>query len=96
MRWKLIILSSLIVSFVSASAWFVLANFIFHAPLFLNSNWLYLQIFVLILVITAVSTYIYRHTATRRKTQAFLTSILTIFFVFALLFGFNFIANSAF
>ncbi len=86
MRWKLIILSSLIISFVSASVWLVLTKFVFHAALFLTGGWLYLQALLLILIVAMLGVYIYRHTSQRRKTQAISVSLLTFVLVFAFLF----------
>lgn len=86
MRWKLIILASLVVSTVTAGAWFALANFVFRTPLFLRDNWFYLQAFALVVVINAVSIFVYRRTARNRKTQAFLASILTLVLLIAFLF----------
>jgi uncharacterized BrkB/YihY/UPF0761 family membrane protein len=90
MRWKLIILSSLIVSFVSASTWFALTRLVFQRELFLPGNWLYLQAFVLVLIISAISIYIYRHTSQRRKTQALLSSVFTFFLILAFLSAFSY------
>ena len=86
MRWKLIILSSLIISFVSAGAWCALTTLVFHTALFLPGNWIYLQVLGLILIVTVLGIYIYRHTSQRRKTQVFLAITLVIISTSAFLF----------
>ena len=93
MRWKLIILSSLIISFVSASAWLALAKLVIHAAIFPTGIGFYLQAFILVLITTVLGVYIYRHTSQRRKLQAILTSLLTLVLIFAFLFVFSIVID---
>jgi hypothetical protein len=85
MRWKLVILATLAVSVVTASAWYLLATFGLRTPLFLENNWFYLQAFILIVIINTISISIYRRTSKRRKIQAFTASMLTLFLIIGLL-----------
>jgi hypothetical protein len=83
MRWKLITLSSLIAALIFVLVWFILAQFNARLPIFLLNNWFYWRISGLILIITINAIFVYRHTAKRRKTQAFLASLFTFFLILA-------------
>jgi uncharacterized BrkB/YihY/UPF0761 family membrane protein len=91
MRWKLVILASLITALAASGAWFLLARLVFNLPLFLTGNWFYFEAAVLILIINTVSISIYRRTSRRRKTQAFIASMLTLALIFAFLFAFEYL-----
>ena len=79
MRWKLVLLASLIAALLSVAVWGTLAIGAFGSARELaRHDWIFLGsglIPVIFFVFAGVFTY--RHTARRRKTQAILSAILT-------------------
>ena len=81
MRWKLLVLVSLVAALVACGIWSLLMTIMFG-----YSNRLIQPHYWLLLAIAAVPPlmsgvggfFIYRHTARRRKTQAMLTVLLTL------------------
>jgi hypothetical protein len=92
MRFKLVLLTSLIASMfgVGFSIVLILATFgaselLTNAPLGpASGRWLYLALLLPPLLVAVLGgIFAYRHTANRRKLQAFLTGILVLLFCFA-------------
>lgn len=85
MRLKLVLIASLVAALVgsSASLAIILGRFsslrVLSAP-----DLVVISTFVLpVVVVVLAATFVYRHTARRRKTQALLTGILAAFFSLA-------------
>jgi uncharacterized membrane-anchored protein len=85
MRLKLVLAASLLAAFVGAGSCIALVFGLFSvnalsSPGLLVSSTLLLPV----LAIVCSSIFVYRHTARRRKLQAFLTAILAMVLTFAL------------
>lgn len=86
MRWKLILITSSAISLISFGLQLLLLRFVFGCPLYFfvcgqAPNQFSKADFVAFLTLTlpAIASFsVYRHTARRRKTQAFLTFIFSI------------------
>src|SRR6266571_7693241 len=80
MRWKLIILTSLISALVAFGAWSATAiGFFGSAVAFARHDWLLLSSVLIPLVFSLLAgVFVYRHTARRRKTQATFTGLLSL------------------
>lgn len=81
MRWKLLLLVSLIAALVACGAWSLLIMIIFghSARPMQPHDWLLLASAAVPLAMAGVAGFfIYRHTSRRRKTQAMLTILLTL------------------
>ena len=82
MRWKLLAIVSFAAALVACGLWSVLVIGVFGSARALASNdWLLLSTALIPLGIAAYcGVFVYRHTASRRKTQATLTVILALLF----------------
>ena len=87
MRWKLMLIASLLAAFISVGLSLSLLTagqrfHLFDRPIYIQAGIL----LVTLAAIVAASIFVYRHTARRRSLQAILTSILTALLV-ALILG---------
>ncbi|HYR76787.1 MAG TPA: hypothetical protein VEM96_13185 [Pyrinomonadaceae bacterium] len=80
MRWKLLVLVSLVAAFIACGLWSGLVIGIFGTAGSLARNqWLLLSSAIVPLAMAVYSgVFVYRHTSRRRKTQAALTAILAL------------------
>jgi hypothetical protein len=79
MRLKLVLAASLVAAFVGAGSCIALVLGVFSVKALSNPGLLVASTLLLpILTIVFASIFVYRHTARRRKLQAFLTAILAI------------------
>jgi hypothetical protein len=80
MRWKLLVLVSLIAALLALGLWSALAIVVFGSARDLaHSDWLLLSSLVVPLGLAAYAgVFVYRHTARRRKTQLAFTVLLTL------------------
>ena len=80
MRWKLLLLASLVAAVLSFGLWCALTIALFGTAAELaRHDWILLLSFLLPLGLAIYAgVFVYRHTARRRKTQALMTAILTI------------------
>ncbi|HVS21016.1 MAG TPA: hypothetical protein VHD88_04170 [Pyrinomonadaceae bacterium] len=81
MRWKLLVIASIVAALVACGLWSTLAIGLFGTARDLaRHDWLLLASAAVPLAVTAFAgVFIYRHTARRRKTQAVFTVLLTLF-----------------
>lgn len=85
MRWKLIVITTLVISLISAGLQITLLRLLFGCSFYLNctaaagqtSKFDLLSILTLVLSFMAAF-FVYRHTARRRKLQAVMTFIFSI------------------
>jgi hypothetical protein len=85
MRLKLVIAASLLAAFVGAGSCIALVLGVFSVKALSNPGLLVSATLLLpIVTIVFASIFVYRHTARRRKLQAFLTAILAILVTIAL------------
>ncbi len=85
MRWKLLVIVSLIGSLLAFGLWSILIALIFgHVRPVPRHDWL-LRASVLVPLVVAgyAGIFVYRHTARRRKTQATITVLVTLCLVTA-------------
>jgi peptidoglycan/LPS O-acetylase OafA/YrhL len=81
MRWKLLVLVSLVAALVACGAWslFMMIVFAYSVRPIQPHGWVFLASAALPLVMAGFAGFFtYRHTARRRKTQAVLTVLLTL------------------
>ena len=80
MRWKLLIIGSLVAAIIGCALWSALVIAVFgDARTLARNDWLLLSSGVIPLAIAVYSgVFVYRHTARRRKTQAMFTVILAL------------------
>jgi len=85
MRWKLLVLVSVIAALFGIALWSVVAIAVFgSARAMARNDWVLLGSFLLPLGVTVLAAlFVYRHTAHRRKSQAVLTTVLTLVLVAA-------------
>src|SRR5215471_21585562 len=83
MRWRLLIVTSVVAAIVGFGLWCALAIVVFgSAGALARHDLMLLGSFLLPLIIAAMAGFFaYRHTARRRKLQSFLTTLLTIVLV---------------
>jgi hypothetical protein len=83
MRWKLVVLTSLIASIVAFALWCAYTLGLYgSARIMARSDWRLLTSTVPpIFMAAAASFFVYRHTANRRKLQAVIGGLLTLMFV---------------
>ena len=87
MRWKLVLIASLIAALVGAGA---PLGIVFGLTDLINSFTrpniiIFSTLLIPVLATTAASFFVYRHTARRRQIQAMLTALLTIFLTLTIL-----------
>ena len=91
MRWKLLIITSLVAALVNAAGMRALAYWMMdgatHAGASPLPGALFVVMAVPLLFITLACIFVYRHTARRRKLQAALTALFTLVLTFAALFA---------
>jgi cytochrome bd-type quinol oxidase subunit 2 len=80
MRWKLLLLASLVAAILGFGLWCALTVALFGtATQLARHDWIFLASSLLPLVVAVFSgVFVYRHTARRRKTQAILSALLTL------------------
>jgi uncharacterized BrkB/YihY/UPF0761 family membrane protein len=86
MRWKLLVLVSFVAALVACGVWSLLIMIIFgHSVRPIQPHdWLLLASAAVPLALAGVAGFfVYRHTARRRRTQALLTALLTLFLAIA-------------
>jgi uncharacterized membrane protein YbhN (UPF0104 family) len=83
MRWKLLLLASLVAAVLGFGLWCVLTIALFGTAAELaRHDWIFLFSFLLPLGLAVYAgVFVYRHTARRRKTQAILAAVLALVFV---------------
>jgi len=81
MRWKLLVMTSVVASIVAGALWSALVAVLFGpAALVARHDWLLPASLALPLGISAGAGYfVYRHTSRRRKTQAIITVAAALF-----------------
>jgi hypothetical protein len=82
MRWKLLILVSLVAALLALGLWSAVTIAVFGSARVLAQNdWLLLCSLVIPLGVTAYAgVFVYRHTSKRRKLQAVITALLSLMF----------------
>lgn len=80
MRWKLLVITSLVLAFVGCGLWCAVTILLFDSARNLaRHDWLLLASMLVPLGFTIFAgVFVYRHTARRRKTQAAITVLLTL------------------
>jgi uncharacterized membrane protein len=80
MRWKLLLLASLVAAILGFGLWCALTVALFGTATDLaRHDWILLASFLLPLGLAVFSgVFVYRHTSRRRKTQATLSALLTL------------------
>ena len=80
MRWKLLLLASLVAAILGFGLWCALTVALFGTATELaRHDWIFLASFLLPLGLAIFSgVFVYRHTSRRRKTQAILSALLTL------------------
>ena len=79
MRWKLLILTSVVASLVAGALWSAIVAVLFGPAVVARRDWLLPVSFVVPLGIAVWAGYfVYRHTSRRRKTQAVITMIAAL------------------
>ena len=80
MRWKLIILTSLAATIISSGLWSAFAiGFFGSARAMAKSDlWLLCSLIIPFVAVAAGATFVYRHTAYRRKLQVVITTCLSL------------------
>lgn len=80
MRWKLLLLASLLATVISTGAILGIMLFLFGSTRrFTSPDIAVLSTFIIpVIVITTASIFVYRHTARRRKLQAMATALLSV------------------
>ena len=80
MRWKLVVLTSLIASFVAFSLWCAYTLGVYgSAQIMARSDWRFIASTGAPIVMAFVTAFfVYRHTANRRKLQAVISALLTL------------------
>jgi len=90
MRWKLVVLVSMVAALLASLCWFLLMELFFngsHSVLDLNSNFWPLSMVVPVLLAMFGGFFIYRHTSRRRKTQATMTILAVLALTALVCFG---------
>jgi hypothetical protein len=76
MRWKLLVLVSLVAAIIASASWFLLIILFFngaHAVVPLNGELWPLSLVLPFLLAVVSGFFVYRHTSRKRKTQAAIT-----------------------
>ena len=86
MRWKLLVIASIVAALVACGLWSAFTLVFFQSPTESAAHGWFLLVSTLMPLMVAVSVglFIYRHTAKRRKLQALLTAILTLLLTVAI------------
>jgi hypothetical protein len=87
LRWKLLIITSLVATLINTGGMYLVA-YLMNAYLTLLRGTIRMDaglLFILLVVTTLASIFVYRHTAQRRKLQAVLTALFSIILTFAAL-----------
>ncbi|HEX8473426.1 MAG TPA: hypothetical protein VF666_05300 [Pyrinomonadaceae bacterium] len=99
MRWKLLLISSLLATITGAGAslWIAYARGLtFHENFYTSNLSVAAVLLAPLATITYASIFVYRHTARRRTLQAMATALLSILLTLAALaVGLMFLSNSA-
>jgi hypothetical protein len=89
LRWKLLIITSLLATIAGAGLYSAIIYLIFVSS-DLPGKTMFLAVAALLLPVAAITyatIFVYRHTARRRKLQAVLTALLSLFLIVATLFA---------
>lgn len=80
MRWKLLVLVSLVAALIALALWSAVTVAVFgSARVLAQSDWLLLCSLLIPLGVTAYGgVFVYRHTSRRRKLQALIATILVL------------------
>jgi len=83
MRWKLLVMTSVVASLIGGALWSAIVAALFGpAAVVARRDWLLPLSFVIPLGAAVLAGYfVYRHTARRRRTQALIVTIATLFFI---------------
>ena len=83
MRWKLLVMTSVLASLVGGALWSALVGSLLGpAAVVARRDWLLPLSFIIPLGIAVLAGYfVYRHTARRRKSQALIATIVTLFLI---------------
>lgn len=86
MRWKLLVLGSVVAALLALGLWSAVTIAVFGSARVLAQNdWLLLCSLVIPLGVTAsAGVFVYRHTAKRRKLQALIATVLVLLLTGAL------------
>ena len=89
MRWKLLLIASLLATIVGAGASFAIAFGFFGSPkpLAVPNALAISTLLIPVAAITSASIFVYRHTARRRKLQAMATALLALVLTLAAYFA---------
>jgi len=88
MRWKLVIIVSFVAAVADFLIWLFTIHFLFGAQF--NASRLDVVILGMLLPLAFAvfgGFFVYRHTARRRKLQAFIASLLTLIFILGICFA---------
>ncbi len=93
MRWKIVLIVSLLATLVGAGSTLAIVYGIFHTPRRLATLDLYVigTLLIPLASIIIASIFVYRHTARRRKLQALITALISSFLILTI-----FIASALF
>jgi hypothetical protein len=89
LRWKLLVITSLLATIAGAGLYSAITYLIFVSS-DLPGKAMFLAVAALLLPVAAITyatIFVYRHTARRRKLQAVLTALLSLFLIIATLFA---------
>lgn len=83
MRWKILLIASLLATLVGAGSTLAIVYGIFHTPRRLASPDLFVigTLLIPLASIIIASIFVYRHTARRRKLQALITALISSFLI---------------
>ena len=83
MRWKLLLITSLIATLIGAGSTLAIVYGIFHTPRRLASLDLFVigTLLIPLASIIIAGIFVYRHTARRRKLQALITALISSFLI---------------
>lgn len=97
MRWKLLLIASLIASVVGSGATLAIIHFLAGSskPLASQDIVALSTLIIPIAMIIAASIFVYRHTARRRKTQAMATALLSTILTLAIILASMFFLSRA-
>lgn len=86
MRWKLLLIASLLATLVGAGGTLGIIGFFgFAKPFASQDRLIFATLLVPVAAITAASIFVYRHTARRRPLQAMMTALLACVLTLAVL-----------
>jgi hypothetical protein len=79
LRWRFLVLVSLLGAIITSALWFGAIVAFFGRASLINLTWLWPASFAIPLAVsTAIGFFVYRHTSRRRKLQAVMAALLVI------------------